>query len=112
MKDPCSKSQLEPNKCGVSTSFGRVAFPTVPVESPRLRAKRAFSREVGMPPAEYIQQERIAVTKKWLLETPLSIREMATRMAFSSKYHFMRSFKQSTGKTPGRWRSTAIPPIV
>ena len=84
---------------------GLAALADMPLSSFR----RAFSREFGMPPAKYIQQERIALAKRWLAETPLTIREIAARMAFSSEYYFMRSFKRSTGQTPGQWRSIVVP---
>ena len=70
--------------------------------------RRAFSQMFGIAPARYIQQERVALAKKWLSETPLTIRDIAARMGYSSEYYFMRSFKRSTGFTPGQWRASAM----
>jgi AraC-like DNA-binding protein len=73
-------------------------------EMPESTFRRKFLELFGVTPARYAQDERMTQAKRWLLETPLTVRDIADRLEFSSEFYFMRAFKRNTGKTPSRWR--------
>lgn len=57
----------------------------------------------------WLAQLRIDEAKRLLLSSPaLSIDRIANSTGFSSKAHFINTFKSSEGTTPGRWREEHI----
>lgn len=86
------------------------------VESPQLasvaeevgvhpvRLSRHFRRHYGRTPGEYLRELRIDRARRDLVETDLSLAEIAHRSGFADQSHFTRSFKRSTGWTPGAYR--------
>lgn len=65
---------------------------------------RAFKRELGFTPVEYIQQERINLAKKLLTDLSLSLTDVCFRAGFNNTNYFFILFKKLTGKTPGEFR--------
>lgn len=61
---------------------------------------KIFKEETGMALSKYIQKERIAISKKMLLEAGISETDIASYLSFSSQGHFCKVFKEQTGKTP------------
>jgi len=67
--------------------------------------KQKFRQEMGVPPAKYIMQRRIALSQRLLAEG-MSVTETAFRLEFSSSQHFATYFKAYTLMTPSEWRRT------
>jgi AraC family transcriptional regulator len=65
---------------------------------------RAFSASFGITPHRWVVLQRIERAKILLLETSLSLDEIATRTGFASQSHFTRVFAQATACSPGAWR--------
>lgn len=67
---------------------------------------RVFKREMGVAPKHYILMRRIEWSRNLLLNTDLSINEIADEAGFADRYHFSKSFRQMTGITPAAYRKT------
>ena len=67
--------------------------------------RRVFKSAYGCSPKKYILSLRIARAKELLSEGLCSVGDVAELCGFASPYHFSRSFKQITGKTPTEYRS-------
>jgi AraC family transcriptional regulator len=65
---------------------------------------RQFRAQTKCSVAQYIRSFQIAKAKAYLLETDLSIKEIAYRLGFSSAANFTSAFRTATGQTPGSMR--------
>lgn len=63
-----------------------------------------FKQETGVNITAYINNERIALAKKLLLERDLSIKDVSERTGFNDSKYFTRMFKRSTGISPKEYR--------
>ncbi len=63
-----------------------------------------FKREIGTSPHQYVIQQRVERAKMMLLETDLTIADIALRVGFSSQSHLTQQFKRITGMTPKQVR--------
>lgn len=59
----------------------------------------SFRQELG--------KVRLTVSQQLLSETAMSLAEIASALSYEDASAFNRAFKQWTGITPGRWRSTS-----
>lgn len=66
-------------------------------------------RSVGIGPADYIQQLRIAETKKLLSQTEKPLRQIAEEVGFGSSQNLIRAFKRHEGVTPSTYRGSGLP---
>lgn len=66
--------------------------------------QRVFKRVAGISPAKKLEQVRMEAAKSLLLETPCSIREVATRVGFQTSSHFSQVFREAVGQTPAEFR--------
>jgi AraC-like DNA-binding protein len=66
--------------------------------------RKFFSRTVGIAPARYRALLRIDEAKRLLIETRLSLAEIAERIGYCDRYFFARQFKQLAHQTPGEFR--------
>lgn len=66
--------------------------------------KVKFKNEIGITPAEYINIQKIEYAKKQLLETNISITELAYDFGFSSSNYFCSVFKKYFKVTPSEYR--------
>lgn len=55
---------------------------------------------------DYIAEQKLELAKKMLLETDLSIAEIAERLSYSNAQNFIRLFKKHLDVTPGQFRKT------
>lgn len=62
--------------------------------------RKMFLLHYNITPKQYILNARIRKSKQMLCDTPFTVTAIAEECGFSSVYHFCRSFKQHTGKTP------------
>jgi AraC family transcriptional regulator len=65
---------------------------------------RSFRREVGETPYRWIMRRRLERAKELLLQSDLSLIEIAATCGFADQSHFTRTVKQATGTSPLRWR--------
>lgn len=73
------------------------------------RFKARFKEEVGTPPAEYLNRRRVDRATFLLLETGLSITEIAMRLGFSTSQYFATVYKRFTGSMPSDIRNQRPP---
>lgn len=65
-----------------------------------------FSKEVGMPLSEYVNNSRIFHAKKLLHGTDLPIKSIAEQCGFSDTHYFSRVFHKVEGTTPNTYRKS------
>ena len=64
-----------------------------------------FRRHMDTTPHQAVIQRRLQEARKRLLESRDSIKEISHACGFSDPAAFVRTFKLSTGTTPGTFRS-------
>lgn len=65
---------------------------------------RVFKKETGLTFSDFLAQHRLRIAKKWLVETDMTILEIATRLNYANSTPFIRYFSKATGVTPGKYR--------
>ena len=65
---------------------------------------RVFRRAVGVTPAKYGLERRLAVAAGWLVGSPRPIEAIAAATGFTDRFHFSRSFKARYGVAPAAYR--------
>jgi AraC family transcriptional regulator len=65
---------------------------------------RAFRQTTGQPPHRWLMEQRIEKAKQLLVDTPLSLAQIAQRCGFADQSHFTRVFAQLVQSSPGQWR--------
>ncbi|MFA9376499.1 MAG: helix-turn-helix domain-containing protein [Lachnotalea sp.] len=68
------------------------------------RFKVKFKEEVGITPAEYITLQKLEYAKTQLIETNISITDLAYLLGFSSSNYFSSVFKKIMACTPQNYR--------
>lgn len=71
------------------------------------RFKTKFRHQMGMPPGEYVQRERIGRAKQMLREGK-SITFIAHELDYSSSQHFSNCFKKFVGISPSEYRKKQL----
>lgn len=64
-----------------------------------------FKKTFGQPPGSYINARRISVAASMLLETTLTVKQIAWHLGFENETYFNRIFKKQTGVSPGQFRA-------
>jgi AraC family transcriptional regulator len=65
----------------------------------------AFRLTTGFTPHRYVSHRRIGRAQQLLVDTKLSLTEIAYQCGFKSQSQFTTLFRQFTGMTPGRFRA-------
>lgn len=65
---------------------------------------RLFTEHIGHSPRDYIVQRRIERAQQLLLDTPMTISQIADVLGYSSVFFFSRQFKQRVGMSPREYR--------
>lgn len=65
----------------------------------------AFTSEVGVSPQQYLITQRILEAKRLLIMSDMPVFEVAQTVGFPSAPWFNAQFRQSTGVSPGSYRS-------
>ena len=65
---------------------------------------RAFRQTTGRPPHRWLIEQRIERAKQLLVDTPLSLAQIAQTCGFADQSHFTRVFAQLVQSSPGQWR--------
>lgn len=70
------------------------------------RFSHLFREETGLSPMMFLQRERLETAKSMLLYTDRPLSEISAALCFSSESHFIKVFREYTGRTPGRYRKS------
>ncbi len=65
---------------------------------------RLFSQQAGIPPMEYFIHMKIQRACRFLTLTPLSVKEISSRLGYSDQYYFSRIFHKVMGIPPAIYR--------
>jgi len=76
----------------------------------RTLLERRFKHAFGTSPYEHILRLRLNAAERLLVESTLSIAEIADRLAFSSAEHFSATFRKRRGRPPGAVRKSWCDP--
>jgi len=74
------------------------------LESSPRQLLRAFRAEYGITVQEYIHRQRVQEAARLLLNTDLSIKEIANRTGYGDLHHFNKAMRQTTGLAPREYR--------
>ena len=65
---------------------------------------RAFRISTGLPPHQWLLQQRLKVAKQLMAARDLSLSEIAISAGFANQSHFTRVFSAVVGVSPAAWR--------
>jgi len=65
---------------------------------------KIFKEAYGITPYAYFLEKKIKLAKDMLLNTNLSVKQIADRLSFADEYYFSNVFKQKTGVSPSKYR--------
>lgn len=68
------------------------------------RFQHIFKEQTGLSPREYLMYIRITRATSLLIESNLSVSQIADILGFTSSTYFIRVFKKQTGKTPFEYK--------
>ncbi len=74
--------------------------------SPHYYSER-FHRALGLSFQTYLRELRLGLAKRLLITTDMPITEVCYASGFGSVSHFERSFKHTTGCSPGKFRAVS-----
>ncbi|MFD0680603.1 MULTISPECIES: helix-turn-helix domain-containing protein [unclassified Paenibacillus] len=63
-----------------------------------------FKQETGMTFSDYLAMHRQKAAKQWLIETNMTVKEIAKQLNYNNPQNFIRSFRKQEGMTPGTYR--------
>ncbi|HXO70912.1 MAG TPA: AraC family transcriptional regulator [Bradyrhizobium sp.] len=69
---------------------------------------RAFRTSIGLPPHQWLLQQRIKAAKQLMTVRGLPLSEIAMSAGFANQSHFTRVFSGLVGASPGAWRREAL----
>lgn len=72
------------------------------------QAIKLFKKEYGITPYKYLTEKRIKLAKSLILNTNMTIREIAEKLRFADEYYFSNVFKKKVGVAPGGYRKAAL----
>lgn len=85
---------------GHPAEFSRRIGDLAGYDSLRHRFKDVF----GASPTQLLLQLRMQKAKNLLLDTPMSIAEIAESLGYERQHEFARAFRKHTGSSPSEWR--------
>jgi AraC family transcriptional regulator len=65
---------------------------------------RAFRQTTGQPPHRWLMEQRMEKAKQLLVDSTLSLAQIAQTCGFADQSHFTRVFAQRVHASPGQWR--------
>ena len=65
---------------------------------------KLFHEQTGSSPSKYLTDIRMRQARKLLMDTNLTVKEIAGRVGFPDPFHFSRSFKNAVGISPAQYR--------
>ncbi|WP_341523475.1 helix-turn-helix domain-containing protein [Pseudomonas sp. G.S.17] len=88
---------------GLATEFSLAALAAEAGMS-EFYFSRLFRRATGQSPSQYFIQMRMAVARRLLLQSTLSVIDIALEVGYGSPSHFAHVFKRHSGITPHEFR--------
>ncbi|WP_239618775.1 helix-turn-helix transcriptional regulator [Cohnella mopanensis] len=73
---------------------------------------RLFQRVMGRSPASFLQETRIARSKKLLVLGGLTVKQIAEQTGFNQSSYFIRRFREREGMTPEQYRLFYTRPVT
>jgi AraC-like DNA-binding protein len=73
----------------------------------RSHFSREFSNEIGLTPVQFVLELKLNKAKELLLNTDMSVKEVARESGFFDAAHFCRQFSKFTGFSPAIYRRQA-----
>ncbi|WP_284314500.1 helix-turn-helix domain-containing protein [Labrys miyagiensis] len=70
---------------------------------------RLFRSSTSLTPHQYLLRRRIDTAQRLLIESGMSISEIAFECGFADQVHFTQTFRRFTGKAPGAFRKAHWP---
>jgi AraC-like DNA-binding protein len=74
--------------------------------------RRLFLQWVGLPPHQYLHEQRMRNAQRLLESTDRSIQEIAEELGFSNVSHFIQAFKTAFRNTPRKYRQGFRRPVL
>lgn len=74
----------------------------------RAHFTRTFTAHQGMPPAEFVAQERMRRASRLLTDETLSVKQVAATCGFSDPNYFAKAFRRVFGTSPTEFRTTGM----
>ncbi|MFC7681410.1 AraC family transcriptional regulator [Paenibacillus sp. GCM10028914] len=65
-----------------------------------------FKKEHGTTFSDYLMNYRLEMAKKWLVESDMTVKEIAERLQYQRPQNFIRSFRKKEHVTPGEYRKS------
>jgi AraC family transcriptional regulator len=65
-----------------------------------------FAAETCSSPKQYMRRLKMNEAQKLLIESFLSVKEIAAELGFGDRSHFSRDFKRFCGQTPSEFRGS------
>lgn len=65
---------------------------------------RVFTRDVGVPPARYVTEARLAAARQLLEQTSYPLEVIAEKSGFGTSINLRRVFEKQLHLTPGEYR--------
>ena len=70
---------------------------------------RTFKENYGMTPSRFIQEHRIILAKRLLLQYPdMEVKEISGFIGFTDQNYFSRVFKKESGQSPLEFRQKGL----
>ena len=66
---------------------------------------RIFKEKYGITPYDYLLERKTNLAKFLLLNTVLSIGEIAAKLGFANSHYFSNFFSKRVGKSPSKYRN-------
>jgi AraC-like DNA-binding protein len=67
--------------------------------------RSTFVAHTGLSPLQYLLELRLVRARNLLVETELSVKEIAMQTGFEDEHYFSRLFRQKLNVTPTQWRN-------
>jgi AraC-like DNA-binding protein len=71
--------------------------------------RHRFRKHFGMSPRAMLLNSRMSLARHLLLETGLSVKEIASQLGYQRQHEFWRAFRKATGVSPSDWRNNPLP---
>lgn len=108
--NPDSNHYVEKIRSYINNNYKKDIFIDIIADYVNLNATymcRIFKQETGKTVLEYITEKRMEEGKTLLINTDLTIGDIAGKLGYNNVHSFMRHFKSAEGITPGNYRKMA-----
>lgn len=68
------------------------------------RFRQVFINSTGIPPKSYYENLRLNKALSWLRDSDMKLADIASRLNYSSAFHFSRAFRKHFGRPPSQYR--------